>query len=72
MHLFVLQKNQPLKATGSNDQILDKRGCELCAEKILDSKLKIYEGAYHSLHVELSDTRNQFYSDVQNFILSNL
>ena len=51
-------------ASGSDDFILDKKGCDICAEKIENNTYKLYDGAYHSLHVEIPATRQKFFADL--------
>jgi len=55
-------------ASGSDDYILDPKGCEICSKKIQNNVYKLYDGAYHSLHVELEETRQEFFSDLKLWI----
>lgn len=55
-------------ASGTDDYILDPSGCDLCAKLIDVNTYKLYDGAYHSLHVELDETRLQYFNDLVEWI----
>jgi len=57
-------------ASGSDDFILDKKGCDICAEKIENNTYKLYDGAYHSLHVEIPATRQEFFADLLEWTIA--
>ena len=61
-----------LICTGTCDKITAPSGSYYAHEKIENSILKEYEGAYHALHDELDETTEQYITDVLTFIRENL
>ena len=65
-------KRPSLICTGTDDKITAPSGSYLVHEKIENSILKKYEGAFHSLHAELDETTEQYITDLIAFIQANL
>ena len=65
-------KKPSLICTGTCDTITAPSGSYLVHQKIENSILKEYEGAYHALHDELDETTEQYLTDVLTFIQENL
>ena len=70
--LIKLIKKPTLICTGTCDKISAPSGSYLAHEKIENSILKVYEGAFHLLHDELDDTTEQYITDLLAFIRDNL
>ena len=65
-------KKPSLICTGTGDKIAAPSGSYLAHEKIQNSILKEYEGAFHLLHDELDETTEQYITDLLAFIQDNL
>ena len=57
---------------GIADVITDPAGAVLAAENIKDSKLIMYGGAYHCIHIELPEITERFYEDMTSWIKNQL
>jgi len=57
-----------LICSGTDDKLTAVSGSEYAHSQIQNSKLKLYQGAYHALHDELPETTEEFMKDVQEFI----
>ena len=65
-------KKPSLICTGTGDKIAAPSDSYLAHEKIQNSILKEYEGAFHLLHDELDETTEQYITDLLAFIQDNL
>jgi len=55
---------------GDDDKLCNPIGSELLyrRSKVSDKSLKIFPGAKHQLFLELESTRNQVFSEIENWI----
>ena len=56
--------------TGTKDEICSPEGCYFADQQIKQSYLYTYEGAYHALPLELPETVDKFWKDMNSWLTS--